>query len=272
MARIPDKLIEQATAVAQTSAHALRTSDGGTSPRDACMPEFALGVVHEWIGAQITAADDAAWAAPHGVLLALAWSMLHADDGAQGSDWGSHTCDAQRDPHHDGRVTVWIGRRIWPSPRALLALDGSRALLARSIFVDPTSDRAGGGGGRTARSKQLWAVQQSLACEGAMTVIWDASHFDLTATRRTQLAAAREKQCAPVLALAVRPWHERRTVSSAATRWIVTAHAPDASIEHARADRAPHWRAELVRARGALGSRVGACAFVVRATWSWSGG
>ena len=37
---------------------------------------------------------------------------------------------------------MWIGRRIWPAPRAFLWTDGSHTLLARSIFVDPSADRS----------------------------------------------------------------------------------------------------------------------------------
>lgn len=266
MARIPDKIIEQVAATAHAGTHLLR----GES---VISFDFALGVVHEWIAAESTPlnhAHRAQWIVPHGVLLALAWKMLRADDGEQGSAWGAHAHDA-----NNNRVIVWIGRRVWPSPRAMLGVDGSRTLLARSIFVDPACDRS-----RSAVVNQLWTVQQSLACDAVMTVIWDASGFDLTATRRTQLAAARQKERPPVLALAVRPWHERGKLSSAATRWSVTAHAAEVladSAQSLRRDSAqssptgstPHWRAELVRARGALGACVGTFSFVVGATWSW---
>lgn len=248
MARIPDNIIEQITAVARPPMHVLR--GGG----DGMTVDFALGAVHEWIAAETVEASRSQWIVPHGVLLALAWRMLHSDDALQSST------SAQR-------VIVWIGRRVWPSPRAMLSVDGSRTLLARSIFVDPAADRS-----RSAVSNQLWAVQQSLTCDAVMTVIWDAAGFDLTATRRTQLAAARANERPPVLALAVRPWHERRTLSSAATRWIVTPHACAVSADPAlliRTDPAPHWRAQLVRARGALGAHLEICSFVVGATWSW---
>ena len=269
MQRIPDDIIDQVTAVARPAGHCLRGDDraGGIAF------DFALGVVHEWITAETTHSNRTQWLAPHGVLLALAWHMLRADDAAHGS--ATHS-----------RVIVWIGRRVWPSPRAMIAVDGSRALLARSIFVDPSADRS-----RSALANHMWAVQQSLACDEVMTVIWDASGCDLTATRRMQLAAAREKERPPVLALAVRPWCERTTLTCAATRWSVTPHVCECTSDTAP-DRSPHWRAELLRARGALGSQVGSqvggqigrqvggrvgghvgeCSFVVGATWSWSGG
>ncbi len=252
MPRIPDNIIEQITAVARPAVHSLPRGGG-----DGIAVDFALGVVHEWIASETVEVNRSQWAAPHGVLLALAWKMLHADDASQNSTSAE-------------RVIVWIGRRVWPSPRAMLSVDGSRALLARSIFVDPAADRS-----RSALSNQLWAVQQSLTCDAVMVVIWDASGFDLTASRRTQLAAARASERPQVLALAVRPWHERHTLSSAATRWVVRPHAAEESADSmilSRTDHAPHWQAELVRARGALGSHVGSCAFVVGATWSWSGG
>ncbi len=248
MPRIPETIIEQITAVARPCVHSLR--GGG----DGIAVDFALGVVHEWIAAETVEASRSQWIAPHGVLLALAWKMLIADDASQSSTSAE-------------RVIVWVGRRVWPSPRAMLSVDGARTLLARSIFVDPAADRS-----RSAVSNQLWAVQQSLTCDAVMTVIWDASGFDLTATRRTQLAAARANERPPVLALAVRPWHERRTLSSAATRWIVTPQAAELSADQElliRTDPAPQWRAQLVRARGALGAHIETCSFVVGATWSW---
>ncbi len=290
MGRIPLEILEKVSLVLRPPARRLRIDPIldqalGNGVDDG----IALGVIHEWITAEevesksIVATSKAKsadahsrWFAPHGVVLALAWGMLRADDGEQGRQWGSHT-----DASHDavaGRSTAWIGRRVWPSPRAMLGIDGSRALLARSIFVDTDV-----GGPRRELANRLWAVQQSLACDGVMTVVWDASHFDLVATRRLQLATTRDIHDAtllachachachaerpPVLALAVRPWHERLVTSAATTRWIVRNHR-DSNTD----DPAPHWQAELVRGRGASGSRVGQCAFTVRASWSWNGG
>ena len=194
------------------------------------------------------------WLAPHGVMIELAWRMVRLDE---------------------VRLIAWIGRRTWPAPRAMIDAHGSRDLLARSIFVDTHSNN------RTSeRENRIWAAQQSLSCDGTMVVVWDASGFDMIASRRMQLAAMRTEDRPPVLALAVRPWRERTTLSAAATRWAVCAHSPHSQTtesiecEHLNSmhEHRPTWKAELLRGRGSIGNDAAENRKFFRATWSWSGG
>ena len=120
-----------------------------------------------------------------------------------------------------------------------------------------------------AGAHRLWAAEQALACDGVMAAIWDAEGFDMVASRRTQLAAARSRDRPPVLALAVRPWRERTMLTAAATRWGV--HPVAQGSAEARAD-APAWRAELLRGRGSAGFGGESRVLQATAPWSWRGG
>lgn len=236
MRAIPANLREQIAALTQVEAGllALNASSG------LGLHELPLGVVHEWMTVEEGSGTRGRWIAPHGMILWLLWQMLEAE-GARSAVGASPE-----------RLIAWIGRRAWPAPRAMIGAQGSRALLARSIFVD-------------AREHRLWAAEQALACDGILATIFDAEGFDMVASRRTQLAAARSRDRPPVLALAVRPWRERTMLTAAATRWGVHPAAQE-SVD------APAWRAELLRGRGCSGfggeSRVLQCT----APWSWRGG
>jgi len=249
MAGIPDEIRQRAALLVQSSSASLpalrctagkdshdRRSDGASDE----LP-LELGVVHEWMWREST--RHATWTVPHGVMIALCWRMLASAS--------------------DGRV-AWIGRHAWPVPRACVRSDGSRQLLERSLFVDP--------GASSSCDERIWAVQQSLGCDGICAVVFDGSGCAMVASRRLQLAAARGDGRPAVLAMAVRPWHERLCPSAAATRWAV-APAPPTTQDAALDERGevPVWQAELLRARGALAHAVGQCTHRIEATWSWSG-
>ncbi|MBM4007996.1 MAG: hypothetical protein FJ285_00160 [Planctomycetes bacterium] len=256
MAGIPDEIRQRAALLVQSSSALLPSLRGaaGDVPLNRCQSGAAadipteLGVVHEWMWRE---AQHAAWTVPYGAMIALCWRML--------------------DAVQDGRV-AWVGRHAWPVPRACIRRDGSRLLLERSLFIDPGTSHS--------KDERLWAVQQSLTCDGICAVVFDASGFSMVASRRLQLAAARGDGRPAVLALAVRPWHERLTPSAAATRWGVAPSPPSAVgtmaarvLGHSVDERgeAPVWTAELLRARGALAHAVGQCTHRIEATWSWSG-
>jgi protein ImuA len=194
--------------------------------------------------------------------LATGWPAIDGCGGAPGLPWrgvheafGEHDAAASRLPavslalHLAWRVALqapsharvlWVGRHAWPHPRALLgALRGLRGgrrqrvdlrLWHASVFVDAAGvpDR-------------LWAIQMALQAPDAWLVVGDGSRFDLTATRRLQLAAV----ACPVLLL--RPLEDMRTPSAASLRWKVQ---PQADDERAQ------WCARLLRVRAGLPSSL----------------
>lgn len=205
--------------------------------------------IHEWI-----LDDGGIGVAPRGVLIALAWRMVAMTDPSAA--------------RHGAGLVVWIGRWVWPSVRALIGRDGSRELLARSLWVDPEDADA-----------RAWAFEQALRCDGVAMGVVDGTGFSRALSRRLQLAADRSAvACAegtrtrpPALACVARPWHERDAIGSAATRWIVEPAAAGAD------DDSPQWTVRLLRARGhggaaAASASAGAGAgAVVRAPWHWTG-
>ncbi len=278
MRSIPANLREKIAALTSTQAGALAVGGvavGGVAVGAAAnLHQLPLGVVHEWMSVEDETPSRDRWIAPHGMILFLLWQMLEAETASTVA--ASTAVGRSRE-----RLVAWIGRRAWPAPRAMIDAQGSRALLARSIFIDTEACRVDTEACRVdtearrvdAGEHRLWAAEQALACDGVMAAIWDAEGFDMVASRRTQLAAARSHDRLPVLALAVRPWRERTILTAAATRWGVHPVAQESAEvrTEARAD-APAWRAELLRGRGSAGfggeSRVLQCT----APWSWRGG
>ncbi len=149
---------------------------------------------------------------------------------------------------------LWVGRHAWPHPRALLgALRGLRGgrrqrvdlrLWRSSVLVDASGV-----------ADRLWAVQMAAHAPDAWLVVADGARFDLTATRRLQLAAV---SC-PVLLL--RPADEARVPSAAALRWQVQ---PEGRPEQAC------WSARLLRVRAGLPAQL--CGATVRLGDWWERG
>jgi hypothetical protein len=79
--------------------------------------------------------------------------------------------------------------------------------LARCILVDPCDE-----------DQRLWAIDQSLRCPGVSAVLADASGLDMGGSRRLQLAA----EAGGGLGLLARPPEEVKSLSAAATRWVVS--------------------------------------------------
>lgn len=131
-----------------------------------------------------------------------------------------------------GRLTVWIGRRVWPYPLVL-----ERAgLLGGSLFVDATDNNG-----------RLWAAELALRCCAVASVIADGSGFSMSATRRLQLIS-RDSE---VLMLLARPSLDERQLSAAGARWRVGA-VP------ARGDStSPQWMIELLRCKGVRPASLG---------------
>lgn len=203
-------------------------ASGVTVPGGALALALCPGL-HEWFAAETDRSEDARssvvdWLPPMGLLIELAWQALESPD--------------TRDKGRSGGV-VWIGRRCWPYPPALVRRGGSHGeggdrirggeMLARSVFVDPSS-----------RAEAAWAIETAARSEGAAIVVGDGAGLPMAVSRRLQLASV--ARGTPVLL--ARPDHERRTLSAARTRWRVT-HRP--SDETARAQ---EWVVELLRCKG----------------------
>ncbi len=181
------------------------------------LPTFALplvsGAVHEWLGIE----GDREWIAPVAALVDLARRVIaHAEAGA----------------------VLWIGARAWPHAHALVARDCSgqnHALLERSIFVNP-ADAAG----------RLWAIDAALRSSAVAAVIGDGTGFDMSASRRLQLAAESSGR----LAVLTRPATELKALSAATTRWLVRRRASPPSPRGVCDVPRPRWTVELVRYKG----------------------
>ena len=175
-----------------------------------------VGGLHEWF-AEDDPARKSAWLPPMGVLIGLARRALGSGT-ASGAD--------------RGRRAVWVGRRCWPYPPALVrhGSDGSdRRLFDASVFVDPAS-----------RQERVWAIEIAARCVGVGVVIADGSGLAMAGSRRLQLAA---KDTPLLLA---RPSCEIRELSAARTRWQVS----PLVVRETEDGRCQGWAVELLRCKG----------------------
>ncbi len=104
----------------------------------------------------------------------------------------------------DSGLVILIGRRCWTSAWMLrrVGLD-----LATCILVEPHDE-----------DQRLWAIDQCLRCPGVSAVLADASGLDMGSSRRLQLAA----EAGGGLGLLARMPEEVKSLSAAATRWVVS--------------------------------------------------
>jgi protein ImuA len=173
-------------------------------------------MTHEWF---LDAQLGPDWRGP---TLLMAWLAA----GCHGPSAGRALETEEEARPEDGAPVAWIGRRSWPSPW-ILAKAGLR--LDQCLFVDPRTE-----------GERLWAIDQTLRCQGVSAVIADASGLDMGASRRLQLAA----EAGGVLGLLIRPPPELKSLSAAATRWVITPHAAIGKMQ---------WKVELRRCKaGAL--------------------
>ncbi|MCC6360857.1 MAG: hypothetical protein IT450_19130 [Phycisphaerales bacterium] len=199
------RLMESAEALAKRGETRLPTGWGAI---DAVLGGGLPAGVHEWLGVAGGAERGEPWTPPLRFVAHLA---------AQGLARG-----------HGVALAAWIGPAAFAYPVALA--EESRRLVEQSIFIWPPTDAA-----------RLWAIDLTIRSPASAVVVADGSRLDRVATQRLQLlAAARDK---PVLL--VRPAAERRTLSAAASRWLVS-WAGEAAAESL----SPRWKVQLLRCKG----------------------
>jgi hypothetical protein len=176
------------------------------------------GGVHEWFDS----GERRNWRPPLAVLIDLAWRAL----------W----------EHGDRGLVVWVGRRCWPYPHALIRRDarrpgaGDQRLLERSVFVDARS------------GERVWAIELALRCAGVAAVVGDGGELCMAETRRLQLAAGSRERAVALLA---RPGWERGELSAARTRWMVRPRVLRGEIGVVRSCAVDQsWTVELLRCKG----------------------
>lgn len=171
--------------------------------------ELALRAgTHEWFAGGASAED-----VPAALLIALGEQALGIDVPG-------------RPP---GRCVVWIGRRVFPYPPALVrrGAEPGRGLLERSVFIDPSG-----------HAERVWSIEQAARCGGVAAVVGDGCRLSMPESRRLQLAAR-------VPVLLARPFQERRLLSAARTRWSVQPSLP-LGVE----DSFQGWDVRLLRCKG----------------------
>jgi hypothetical protein len=139
-----------------------------------------------------------------------------------------------------GGLIVWIGRRLWPQPQALMMHGAADprphpryAALHRTLLVDPPSE-----------DDRLWAIDLCLRSPAVAFVAADAGGLKHAHSRRLQLAAESGKSggAGGALALLARPVRELAIASAAATRWRIGRLASPTTR--------PRWMVQLVRCKG----------------------
>ncbi|MCB0323215.1 MAG: hypothetical protein KDD69_06555 [Bdellovibrionales bacterium] len=162
--------------------------------------------------------------------------------------------------HSEGskRLTVWIGRKCWPTPHLMAAMSRGKhppdtpPWESRCLFIDPVD-----------REQQLWSFIRTLSSPAVGAVIGDASKLHGTALRRMQLAAERGN----TLGLLVRPPWELSHASNVFSRWkilpardVTQSTAPHQtrrpSKSHGQREfhgqRGFYWSLQLLKLRGAV--------------------
>jgi hypothetical protein len=142
------------------------------------------------------------------------------DTGGLGVTLGWLTKDSTNAACH-----VWIGKTAWPASTALHQL----GLLETSLLIDARS-----------AAERAWAAELCVRCSSIAAVVADGRGFDLTMTRRLQLAA-RGASCRLIV---LRPAGEGGS-SAAGSRWRVS---PVPAVGDLA--RRPRWSVELLRRKG----------------------
>lgn len=129
---------------------------------------------------------------------------------------------------------AWIGDAVWPAAASLV----KAGLWRRSLFVAVEQARS-----------RAWAAELAMRCAAVCAVVVDGRGFDMTMTRRLQLAAGHARDRDARLFL-LRTAAASGGTSAAGTRWRVTPVAAVATARDHGLVRRPRWSVELVRRKG----------------------
>lgn len=131
------------------------------------------------------------------------------------------------------RAIVWIGKRVWPTPYALLSPEHSRAtqetFLNSILFIDPPNSKL-----------TLWTIETALRSKAVALVVAECPRISLTTSKRLELAARENSSTA----LLLRDTRDLTLPSRALTKWVM---APTPSQHDS-----PAWELSLVNMRGGL--------------------
>lgn len=180
---------------------------------------LAYGGIHEWYAQHnLSTHDKRYWTAPLVIICAILRHNIRHNFYSYASA-------------SDNQVSIWIGRRCWPTPALIERFFGDTAwhLQKQFLFLNPSS-----------ASKQLLAIIEALRFPNVAFVVSDGSSISATASRRLHLAARNSN----ALTFIARPSWQLPLPSAVHTKW---------SVSNARSPTTfPHWQLELVRARGSL--------------------
>jgi hypothetical protein len=127
---------------------------------------------------------------------------------------------------------IWIGKRCWPTPSALIALTApedysTTTLLQHSLFIDPPND-----------TTTLWAIETALRSPAVRLVVATCPRISRTTTQRLALAARTHSSTAILL----RAYTDIILPSCATSRWVVTPTPSD--------NNTPCWELTLTKLKG----------------------
>ncbi len=111
------------------------------------------------------------------------------------------------------RFALWVGKESWPSAyvlREATLVPGIReiSLLSHCLFTNPPDQKL-----------KLWSVISALRSKCVSCVVVELNNLKLADTKRLSLAAEKSK----ATVFLIRNIKERTSISSAATRWFVSA-------------------------------------------------